>query len=535
MLNLSDLRTDARTRASTKALARVALAVGFACSVNLTFTQKAAAAGVEDLAAGAESTGRAAAIGRTADFLATAHNPANLAVLHGAEAGLELRLPFLQGCYDRARDPRVPYREPNADRNFNGVEHFSEVCNDAAPMLAANIGWAHTVRKGFGYGLGLFTPAAVGQTRYGSDTIVSVLPAENEPFSPTVSGVQSPTRQMAIERRGVNAFLMAGVGLSLADWLRVGGSVGYGVASIYSKSVVSALGGSFQDQEVITEINAHAWFIPKAVASVVISPWQQVELFGVVTYHGDMNAKGTADLTANGVNGAPRKSCRDENPGTHCRIDGVEVNVPFPTFEVVGGIRFAKLRRNREGVLNPMRDEVFDLELQAIWSQTSNVDRFDVKLHDQVAGEDASTPRIQWNNLEDGAIGSYVRQSSGIPKFWKNTLSLRAGSDIQLVPERLAIRGGVSYASRAADPRYMNIDYWPVEKIGLHAGATVAVGRLKVTVGYAHFFYETLFVPVGAGLVKDIATVAEDAATGVNEGRFRAAQDVFSLQIDAAF
>ena len=81
----------------------------------------------------------------------------------------------------------------------------------------------------------------------------------------------------------------------------------------------------------------------------------------------------------------------------------------------------------------------------------------------------------------------------------------------------------------------MNIDYWPVEKIGVHAGATVAAGRFKVTVGYAHFFYETIFVPVGAGLVKDIATVAEDAATGVNEGRFRAAQNVFSLQIDAAF
>ena len=63
----------------------------------------------------------------------------------------------------------------------------------------------------------------------------------------------------------------------------------------------------------------------------------------------------------------------------------------------------------------------------------------------------------------------------------------------------------------------------------------MAAGRFKVTVGYAHFFYETIFVPVGTGLVKDIATVAEDAANGVNEGRFRAAQDVFSLQIDAAF
>jgi hypothetical protein len=338
---------------------------------------------------------------------------------------------------------------------------------------------------------------------------------------------------MAIARRGASAFLMAGLGVGLSRWLRAGLSVGWGVASVESRSVVSAQGGSFRDQEVITSINANAWFIPKAVASVVVSPWQALDLFGVVVYHGDIHAKGTADLNANGIKGAPRKSCSEPNPGTNCRIEGVEVVVPFPTFEVVGGLRVAKLRRDRNGVLDPMRDEVFDLELEAIWTQTSHVDRFDVRLHDRPT-EDPHVPRVQWANVE-GAFPSYVRQRSGVPKHWKDTLSFRAGGDLQLVPERLTIRGGASYATSAVSPGYMSIDYWPVEKFGVHAGATIAAGRFKLTAGYAHFFYKSVNVPVGTGMVKEIATVNETEATAVNEGFYRASQDLFSLQIDAAF
>src|SRR5690606_23913424 len=152
-------------------------------------------------------------------------------------------------------------------------------------------------------------------------------------------------------------------------------------ASLRSRSVVSVRGGSFQDAEVLNDINAFSAFIPKAVVSAVFSPWEQVDLFGTFTYHGDINATGTADLTANGVQGAPRKSCSDPRPGTHCRIEDISIRVPFPTLEAVGGVRFSALRRRREGKLDRMRDEKFDLELEAIWSQTSNVDAFHVNLH----------------------------------------------------------------------------------------------------------------------------------------------------------
>jgi hypothetical protein len=495
--------------------------------------ERARAAGIEDLVGGAIATGRGASVGQTADFLATAHHPANLAVLPGMEGGFELRLPILQACFDRAADPTAQYRTPGMYEGFEGGESFQEVCNESTPILAGNIGFAQAFRKGWGYGIGIFTPAGVGNTAYGDDTIVSVRPAVDEKFTPTLTGVESPARYLAVERTGINAFLMAGVGVSLAKMLRVGASVGYGVASINSKSVVSVRGGSFQDAEVLNEINAYSWFVPKAVASVVLSPWEQVELFGVFTYHGDIKAKGTADLTANGVKGAPLKSCTDKTPGTHCRIEGVELTIPFPTFEAVGGVRFSSLRRARKGKLDPMRDERFDIELEAIWTQTSNVDEFKVNLHD-TGGDDPNIPRIQFGN-SDMAAFSYIRNRTSIPKYWKDTLSLRGGADLQVVPERFVIRGGVSWASRAQPIEYMSVDYWPVEKIGIHGGATLAAGRFRVSVGYAHFMYESITVPLGQGRVRDIVSIDIDKANAVNEGNYRAAQNVFSLQVDAAF
>ena len=237
----------------------------------------------------------------------------------------------------------------------------------------------------------------------------------------------------------------------MTDWLRVGGSVGYGVASIYSKSVVSAMGGSFQDQEVITEINAHSWFIPKAVASVVLSPWQQVELFGVLTYHGDMNAKGTADLTANGVNGRtaqelPRRESRHALP--HRRRRGQRA---FPHLRGGGGVRFAKLRRNREGVLNPMRDEVFDLELRGHLESDQQRRPFRRQAAQPGGGrrlDHAAHPVEQPRGRRRRLVHPPEQRHPQVLEG--HVLSFRAGGDMQLVPEHLTVRGGAVVLDDAA-------------------------------------------------------------------------------------
>jgi hypothetical protein len=494
----------------------------------------AQAAGVEDTVGGTVGLGRAAHFARVNDFMATWQNPANLAVVPRNELGLELRVPILQGCFDRVVDPNVEYKQPGIYDGFEGSEGFGKVCNEAHFTPSGNLGWAQSLDDGkWGYGVGVFTPAGVGTSKYGRDTIITVFPSDNEKYTPTNQGAEWPNRQLGLERQALTAYLMLGVGAQPIPQLRLGVSGGVGFAHVYAKSVVSVQGGTFRDQEVINELSVTDWAVPRGNASVVVTPIPAIDVFGVVTYQGDIRAEGDATLTANGIRGAPLKKCSDPLPGTHCSIEGVKLDVPLATIEATFGIRYAMKRNASKPTLDPMRDEVFDLELDLSWAQTSNVDQFFVTLHNKNV-DDPTIPRVQLGNADD-ASASFVRRTTSVPKKWKDTWTVRAGGDVQVLPGKLSARAGVSWASSAVPVEYMNVDYWAIQKLGAHIGASLAVGRFLISAAYAHIFYQKVDVAVGTGGVKDIASADEAKSTGVNEGEFTASQDIFALQLNAAF
>lgn len=513
------------------------LALGpLAIALSLGVASSAHAAGIEDTVGGTVGLGRAASYARVNDFMATWQNPANLAVVPDADLGFEARLPILSACYQRFFDANVEYKQPGVYEGFTGTEMTGKMCNESGLSLTANTGWAQSFDSGWGYGIGLFTPAGVGSAKYGNDTISTFYPDVNEQFQITEGGAAAPTRQMAIERDAITAYLMAGLGAAPIKQLRFGVSAGLGVASVYNKSVVSVLGGTFRDQEIVNQIRATDWAIPRVNASVVVSPFDFLELFAVATYQGDIDAKGNAVLTANGIKGAPLKNCSDPKPGSRCRIDDIRLQVPFHTMEATFGARFSVLRdgRVRERKLDPMKDELFDFEIDISWAQTSKVDQYTVTLHDKDTSH-PKVPKIQFANSPDAGV-SYVRNSTAVPKHWDDTWTFRAGGDVHLIPERFSIRAGVSYATRAVPVKYMNIDYWPVKKLGLHVGASLAFAeRFKVHVAYARLIYQTTDVAVTTGGVKDIASLNESESDAVNEGRYTAGLDVFSLQLNATF
>lgn len=498
------------------------------------FSSQAHAAGIEDTVGGAIGLGRAAYFVRVNDFMAILQNPANLSVVPGGDLGAELRLPILTSCYDRAKNGTLEamnlYKK---DRMGNIAESFDQVCNDAFPSPTANIGWARSYNNGLGWGIGLFTPAAVGGANYGKPTNVTISANAMEPYKITESGLEYPTRQMGIKRDGIVAHLMLGLGYSPHKMFRFGVSAGAGFATIENSNMVSSSGGTFRDQEIYTQIVARDYFIPKAVASFVFAPHDSFEVMGQISYQDDINGEGHTDLTANGIQGVPLKKCLDATPGSHCRVSGVKLRVPLPTLEGTVGIRYALRRVARERVVNPMKDEIFDIEVDATWSQTSHVDQFKLTLHDKMLGA-AGAPFIQFGNVMDSPRLP-VQPSSVIPKYWKDTWTIRAGTDINIVPDAFALRLGGSFATSATEKGYMNTDYMPVQKIGAHIGATIAVATYKITLAYAHVFFQTVDVPVGQGLVKDIVVNFPERSQPVNEGRFAGGLDVVSLQMNAQF
>jgi hypothetical protein len=81
----------------------------------------------------------------------------------------------------------------------------------------------------------------------------------------------------------------------------------------------------------------------------------------------------------------------------------------------------------------------------------------------------------------------------------------------------------------------MNIDSWPIAKLSLHVGGTLAIDRVRLSLAYAHVFYQPVEMDVGAGKVLEIVSQSQNKAQAVNEGYYSTSQHVISGQMNVAF
>lgn len=490
---------------------------------------KARAAGVEDAPGGSIALGRAANYVSVRDFMAIWQNPANLAVVLGRDAGLELRLPVFNACFDRARDPEVSYKLE---------ESFNKVCNESKVFPTGNVGYAMSFDNGLGFGVGVFTPASTAKSSFGNDNLVTFEPRAGEVYPITETGTESANRYMLIERNVLAAFLMAGVGYQIIPELRIGLSAGAGFAKVQYKSVSSLSGQTFVDQEVLTNVHVTDWFVPRMTLSAVGSPLPQLDIMFQATFNGDIEASGHVDAEANGIKGAPRGDCRSADPGPHCRVEDAKLRVPFQRAELTLGVRYGFTRpgHNAGPKHDPQVDEIADIEFNAYWSNTANVDAYRLTLYDVDAREPA---RIDFSS-DPAGLPAPLPPNAVIPHRWKNTYGMRLGADYNVLPRLLSVRAGLSYESSAVRTSYMNIDYFPTQKVGIHLGASVMLGMVKVSVAYAHLFYPGLDVGVGDGRLPEVVAIPARPpnpvpARAVNEGSYRMRMDIVSIQGNVRF
>jgi hypothetical protein len=83
-----------------------------------------------------------------------------------------------------------------------------------------------------------------------------------------------------------------------------------------------------------------------------------------------------------------------------------------------------------------------------------------------------------------------------IPHGWSDVVTLRLGGDVNVIPEVLAVRAGVSFEA-PVDGRFRNYlqnDFVGGWRLGLHAGGTVRIDRFDVSLAYGFFLGETVDV-----------------------------------------
>jgi hypothetical protein len=347
------------------------------------------------------------------------------------------------------------------------------------------------VSERLGIGAGLMFPAAQPQGSWG------------DPHTGVITGKDglrpSPLRYMMINSGTIGIFPTVGFGFRFTDWLRIGASFEWGIINVDNLSMAVVSPGTAPSRDIIAHVRATDWFIPAVNASLHLVPTDSLDIVAMFRYQDPLNAAGWIDLTT-GVFDPRAVPRRKRNV-----VDGVHQNLPW---KIGGAIRYADRLAPRPsgsgqgeandpkygGVSDPFRNEKWDVELDVeyLLSARNKELRVDYQENQTVEAETVDG-MVSMAKFPDVPRMMATTTDTIIPKGWKNQLSIRAGSSINLIPGFFGISLGAHYESRGVNPDFMQIDYWPVSRIGLHAGVKFRIsGRIDLTASYAHIFQETI-------------------------------------------
>lgn len=474
----------------------------------------ARAGGFEFSGTGTTGLGRGGAVAaRADDGMALLYNPAMLADLPGAgDIMLNAGLAVWDACVtrtggygeDAAAFTPTPTIFADAAGNDSGwiTDRFPTVCNSADPQIIPNLVGTIRLLPEVRLAIGLIAPNGVGQGRFGSPT--STVTTADGSLAP------SPTRYLMAERNLLQFFPSVGIGVRLADWIRVGLTLQWGVAIVdftnYTNTGLSTIAED-PSNDIRTRLNVVDPFIPAGILSVHIVPHRNVDVMfsGRISdsVGGVAPAEGSLTLTT-GAYGAPGMA--GGLTPTVSTINGVTLSSGQP-FNFTLGLRYADRTRPRSYEHGPLGDllpqvddplfgETFDIELDVSYMHLSQVTDFVVR-NPMGAAVDVGGTRVP------------VPTTLPIVHGWSDALAFRLGGDYNVAPGVFAVRAGVSYEQPLNYDfvRYAQNDFMQGFQVGLHAGATLRIDHFDISLAYAHVFGETI-VTGGAGNYRYVAAGA---------------------------
>lgn len=487
------------------------------------------------------------------DPLAAFYNPAAL-VTQPTSLGIGFNLPMQKICYQRSGPGNEPaYADPSQQPASPGsdpvADPYPEVCNknSSFPRFIPNAAFNWRVSESFAVGLAVNPPASYG-------TLEWPLFVKTTNRIPVVAqrDIPAPQRYLSTQVQGTILMPTLSFGLALSDNFRVGAGFISGLALLDLNAVsMSTVAASRPYDEFgndnLSEMSVKDLFIPGFVVSSHASFGPNIDVAGWFKWTDAINAKGDADITAGlNRNGAPSKICTQDQvdaalaAGTDppCSVtthsadevgkDSVEVKITVP-MEARIGIRYHKpaappsalaaerFRKDKYSVRDPLRDDVYDLELNLTWANNSAADAIEVRFTEpfQPVGVPGLTP-------EDATR----------PTGWKDSFGARLGGQYNVSRDRIGLRLGTWVETSAVDPEYLNVTGVPALRGGFGGGLVVRMGAVDIETGYQHIWNAGLD-NAGDGALKAIAGSGNSPENrsyhAVNGGKISQHADVFSI------
>jgi hypothetical protein len=141
---------------------------------------------------------------------------------------------------------------------------------------------------------------------------------------------------------------------------------------------------------------------------------------------------------------------------------------------------------------DPLQDERFDVEVDVAYEINS-------RFKEQVI-EYGQGGRINFRAAGSETLSFTPYPVPEVPrtviqKQWRDQISVRVGGTYNVLPGMLGLSAGAHYETRGVDPDYMQIDFFPLQRVGLHGGVIVRVANaIDLVFSYAHIFQEELVV-----------------------------------------
>jgi long-chain fatty acid transport protein len=425
---------------------------GLALAAAFCSTPALADGGYYGGALGARAAGRGGAfVARADDPTAISVNPAGLASLRGTR--LEIGNQFSYNSYAYTRAPTMDWG--NVQNNMAPTFAFARVAN-GVPVQAADpfIGVSTDFGlQDWGFGLAAFAPPGIAQEQF-----------------PETGG----QNYMMVQRQAIILEYAASAAWKYKDLFGLGVTAEWVSVPRLEYSLMIN-GNPFQGQnepvqsqyDLFAQTKGADWFTPNARLGAWVRPcpWLQLAAAGQIIPT-DIVTHSTLTVTARdpATLGTVTLTRGPDN------ANDVSIRLPLPMMARAGA-RFIGLS---DGV------ERWDLELDAEYETWSRVNQFTVETNGLQANATANTVI---------PIGTIV-----VPKQWKNTLTVKLGGDVALVPDRWTLRAGVSYQTAVADPAYANVDFAGGPQIGGALGGSFASGAWELALTYQFRYQPTVTV-----------------------------------------
>lgn len=483
----------------------------------------AASTAIESPDNGVQQTGRGGAwFVRGDDPLAAFYNPAAMAFqASGVHVGAALM--FQSRCFTRlgedgkAVSPGTGIPGPGAviPAGEKGVAPPAETCGTGGGLFPnPNLSAVFRVSDRLAIGL-----AVVGPHTDGHNTWPEELPYTNRFGAENTQ--PAPNRYMLIEADALLLFPTLSVAYAPTDTLSFGAGFTWGVATATFTNFAEAIRTDAHNSpdnfsnDIRAKLEAKDAFMPGFVLSALWMPSKNLDLSAWFRWQDSFKTE-TADVTleSNYWTAAGTKAPKNDVTN-HVDKGTLKLNLPM---EAKLGLRFHMDRKDggpRPGwatkhpgrrTRDPMSEELFDVELDFTWANNSAIDQLYLSFQ----------PGLKVNLGNN--VSAPLPTNANIPHYFKDVVGVRLGGDVNVLPNRLALRVGGFVESKGQSDEFLGLDFDAAEKYGLGGGATLRLGPVDVTASFQHTFYG-LLDNKGVGAVHALSGDEASCAVLKNEGK----------------